>query len=126
MNTEASDRPCPDCAVKPGAQHQDGCDVALCVGCGQQALQCGAHLDTPMQTWTGVWPGEVECREWGWWARWTIVTEYSTDGRPDSGPLVPCSVEHPDARTDLNRLAVAGMRGEVVWSRERERYVRRH
>ena len=120
-----SDRPCPDCAGRYGARHKEGCDVALCVGCGLQQLQCGEHLDTPMQTWTGVWPGEAECREWGWWARWTIVTEYSPDGRPDSGPLVPCPADHPDARTDLNRLAVAAMRGEVAWSRGQERFVRR-
>lgn len=127
-----SSRQCHDCGVMPGERHDEGCDVALCVVCGLQQLQCDPEAEhgltgpdlPPMQTWTGEWPGEAECREWGWWARWTVVTEYSPDGRPDSGPTVPCSADHPDALADLNRLRVAECRGEIAWSRERERYVR--
>jgi hypothetical protein len=126
-------RACPDCAVTPGQRHKEGCDVARCVVCGQQQLQCDPEAEhgltgpslPPMQTWTGEWPGYVECREWGWWGRWTVVTEYSHDGRPNSGPFVPCPADHPDARTDLNRLALEAARGRIVWSRERERYVTR-
>lgn len=54
---------CPDCGVMPGERHREGCDVARCVGCGQQALQCDRHLDRPMQTWTGRWPGSEEIEE---------------------------------------------------------------
>jgi hypothetical protein len=54
---------CGDCAVLPGERHEEGCDVARCVGCGQQALQCDRHLDRPMQTWTGRWPGSEEIEE---------------------------------------------------------------
>lgn len=122
---------CPDCGVTPGQQHHEGCDVARCVVCGMQQLQCnprrehglaGANLP-PMQTWTGQWPGDAECREFGWYARWTITTEYSPDGLPDSGNSIPCPAEHPHARLDLNRLAYAAAVGQIDWSRERERYV---
>jgi hypothetical protein len=52
---------CADCAVRVGERHEDGCDVARCVGCGRQALMCDKHYGTvPMQTWTGRWPGSVE------------------------------------------------------------------
>ena len=78
----------------------------------------------PMQTWTGEWPGVAECREWGWYARWTLVTAYSRYGRPDSGPEECCGPDNPDAHEDLNRLALAAATGEVVWNRERERYER--
>lgn len=115
---------CGDCAVVPGQRHLDGCSVARCKACGVQALQCDRHSDQPVTTWTGEWPGEVECREFGWWARWTVVTKYSPDGLPDSGKLVPCPADHPHARTDLNRLAMAAAIGEIAWSSARERYVR--
>lgn len=138
---------CPDCGVAPGVAHEEGCDVASCPFCGFQDLQCGSQreedehgegigpafcsntdnqrTDGDMQVWTGVWPGVAECVEFGWWARWTVVTEYSRDGSPDSGELVPCAFEHPHARTDLNRLIIAGATGELVWNPVRSRWVQR-
>jgi hypothetical protein len=123
---------CPDCGVAPGQRHQEGCDVAHCVICGQQQLQCNPRREhglrkadwPPMQTWTGEWPGEAECREWGWYSRWTVVTEYSHDGLPDSGHSIPCEADHPHAHLDLNRIGHEAATGHIVWSRERERYVR--
>lgn len=127
-----SGRSCPDCGVDPGERHMESCDVARCVICGEQELQCYADDEhgladpdlPPMQTWTGLWPGVAECREWGWYARWTVVTEYSPDGLPDSGEMVPCPPDHPHAMPDLNRLVLAADRGEITWDRQRERYVR--
>lgn len=87
---------CPDCGVAPKKEHQEGCDVARCVGCGQQQLSCDVHIDTPMQTWTGLWPGVEECQEWGWY-------------------LAP-------GLEDLNRLYTDDY---IEWSGERQRWVRK-
>lgn len=96
---------CSDCGVKPGRQHKRGCDVALCPECGFQRLQCGAHARTAgWGTWTGEWPGEVECREWGW---------YRSDTLPD-GTVIQAE--------DLNRLVYAAARGEIRWDKKAERY----
>jgi hypothetical protein len=57
---KTSKRDCPDCAVKPNKQHDDGCDVARCLKCNGQALSCDCkhpHIDV----WTGIWPGIREC-----------------------------------------------------------------
>lgn len=53
---------CPDCAVKPGSYHIDGCDVARCTSCGIQRISCD-HGNTRTgwgQLWIGVWPGDIE------------------------------------------------------------------
>ena len=118
------DAPCPDCGVRPGQRHENGCDVSRCPECGHQALACGLHRESGQSTWTGEWPGDAECREFGWWARWTLTTQYSRNGRPDSGPSVRCDADHPDAHPDLTRLTLAGIRGELRWDRDRERWVR--
>lgn len=94
--------PCPDCGVAIGDRHEPGCDVARCVGCGAQTLSHHAFGDAecevtawPMQTWTGEWPGEAECREWG--------------------------ISGPTALDNLNHLIRSGI---AHWSSEQERYVR--
>ncbi len=134
-----SKNPCPDCAVKPGQPHEKGCDVARCVCCGMQALMhgyagdhegppfCGVAnkpIPTDQQVWTGVWPGVEECQEFGWYSHWTVVTKYSRNGEPDSGPTVRCTADHPHAHEDLSRLGIAGMTGELRWDRGRSRWVK--
>lgn len=98
---------CPDCGVQPGQRHDSGCDVSRCPECGVQAVQCGEHLDAGQSTWTGEWPGDVECREWDWWT--TIVL---LGGRRQV-------VEN------LNRLPIAAARGEIYWDKAGERYRKR-
>lgn len=115
---------CPDCGVPPGEDHRAGCDVSQCPDCGEQAVSCGEHSRAGQSRWTGLWPGVVECGEFGWWARWTLTTEYSRDGRPDSGPEERCDPGHPDAHHDLNRLTKAAATGEVVWARDQQRWVK--
>lgn len=97
---------CPDCDVAPGTRHEDGCDVSRCPECGTQALQCDDHGDAGQSTWTGLWPGEAECREWDWW---TTVTH------PDGTPEVTA---------DLNRLGYAEARGEIRWDKQTERFLK--
>lgn len=54
---------CPDCGVDAGKMHESDCDVARCTICGIQSLQCDKHLDSPMEVWSGIWPGIKECYE---------------------------------------------------------------
>lgn len=125
--TDRTPTDCPDCGVPPETRHIEGCDVARCTVCGVQQLQCdGAEHDhdetPPMEMWTGIWPGVVECREFGWWGHWT-ETLPGFD-RPITGEFIPCGPDHPDATEDLNRLAFAAALGWVHWDRERERFVK--
>ncbi len=54
---------CPDCGVRLGEKHEDGCDVERCPHCGGQALGClGFDPNDPRrQVWDGQWPGEPDC-----------------------------------------------------------------
>lgn len=127
-------RPCPDCAVEPGQVHEPGCDVARCKQTGNQALQCMGEDDVAAlvadgddpedyeaaqhpgsclgTTWTGRWPGQVECEELGWWCVFT----------PGRG-FTQVTAGTPGFRHDLNRLILAHCTGELVWNIERERLV---
>ena len=58
--------------------------------------------------WSGVWPGVVECREFGWWSLWV-------DG--SGWQRVPAGT--PDAAEDLSRL----YQGEAKWDRLWGRWV---
>ena len=95
---------CPDCSVAPGSPHDPGCDVERCPLCGGQAIQCDHEHDfegaAPIP-WTGLWPGTLECREFGW----TLPMVDQCDG---------------GAFPDLNRLATHGR-----WDPAARRWVRR-
>jgi len=135
---------CPDCGVAPGNLHDPGCDVERCCLCGAQAIGCNcvyelsgmdtadleeAHPDIyengPTEEmsarleieeakyggrlpWTGEWPGDDACRELGLYCYWDAVKKW-----------VPCAVDHPDARPDLNRLPRV-----ATWSKEQRRWIR--
>jgi hypothetical protein len=108
-----SETNCPDCAVTPGQPHEDGCDVARCLVDGGQRLQCGraAAHNCGQDVWTGEWPGDAECREFGWW-----VQDRCSEGLG----WVPCAPNAPGATEDLNRL-----HRDARWSPERARWVLR-
>ena len=85
---------CPDCAVKPGEQHQPGCDVERCSVCKGQKFSCECEQHDPEQTkWDGEWPGTKECQQHGWYA---IMT-------PEGWR--PCPAGTPECMEDMNRLA---------------------
>lgn len=65
----AQGRPCcppGDCEVPVGAAHVGECDVARCLVTGLQRLMCDLNHDCGSDTWSGLWPGEAECQEFGW------------------------------------------------------------
>lgn len=102
---------CHDCDAAPGEAHEDMCDVARCLHCGEQRLMhaltgegCGWKR-WGQDVWTGEWPGSAECREFGWFVRW-------------GPPWIPTTADDPEAMPDLNRLV-----SEAKWSRSEHRWV---
>lgn len=67
------------------------------------------------ERWSGEWPGLAECREFGWYVKW-VETDHPWGGTC----WQRCGPEDPDARGDLNRLAV-----EARWDADKGRFVRR-
>lgn len=115
MRADREDKTCGDCGVKPGEFHVPGCDVERCPLCGGQMISCGGdcepdkHLtDADLMPWTGVWPGEKECIEFGWFSKWG----YSGWER--------CSGDDPEAGPDLNRLFT-----DAYWDKEAKRWRKR-
>jgi len=78
---------CPDCGVKPGKNHIDGCDVARCTTCGGQAISCG-HTHENKDEWTGIWPGTLEALE----QRLICCWDYDRNWRADLNELAIRSV----------------------------------
>jgi hypothetical protein len=57
---------CHDCGVSPGEPHIFGCDVARCPICGGQKISCSCQGEIcGEEIWTGLWPGAIECYEYG-------------------------------------------------------------
>jgi hypothetical protein len=78
---------CPDCHVGIGRAHSEGCDVARCLATGLQRLGHDASCRCPRDVWTGRWPGEAECREFGWMLG---------PGLPDLNRLITTATWDPD------------------------------
>jgi hypothetical protein len=83
--------------------YEGGPTDAMHARCDEEIQQAGGPLP-----WSGTWPGEAECREFGWWAK-----------RNPNGPgWVRCAADDPKAQPDLNRLG-----RDATWSRALRRYV---
>lgn len=108
---EPAEHNCQGCGCRAGELHEDGCDVERCPDCGGQMISCDCdrHRTYPRLPWTGTWPGEAECREFGWWSRFV----------PGEG-WVRCAPTDEGAGPDLNRLPV-----DAEWSAEKGRFVKR-
>ncbi|MFH8405353.1 YgjP-like metallopeptidase domain-containing protein [Streptomyces sp. NPDC018019] len=82
---------CPACSAPRGALHSAHCDIARCALTGRQRGNCHpAELCNTV--WTGQYPGEAECAEYGFYYR------HGPNG------YEPCNADDPDAHHDLNRL----------------------
>lgn len=105
---------CPDCGAVIDEPHDDGCDVARCLATGMQRLLCSEDEHCGQDIWSGIWPGEAECAEFGWWA-------YFRNPRPGEkyGEWVRCEADHPEAVPDLNRLVI-----DAWWDETAGRWVK--
>lgn len=106
---------CPDCGAVIDEPHDDACDVARCLATGMQRLLCSGDEHCGQDIWSGLWPGEAECAEYGWWAYF----EGGPAGETGTG-WVRCGPDHPDAVPDLNRLIL-----DCRWDQVRGRWVRK-
>lgn len=98
---------CPDCGVAPGELHEAGCDVEQCADCGQQCNTCACAVPSASRLpWTGEWPGNLECREFGWHVKWS------------GSRWRRCGANYPGSQADLSRL-----RTDAIWDKQRGRYV---
>lgn len=110
-----STKTCHDCGAWPGEEHDNGCDVERCRGCGRQRISCSDQECQATEEklgrlkWTGEWPGKAEAREFGWYSK----------RNPDGPGWISCSKDEPGASEDLNRLYDE----EVVWSPESGRFM---
>jgi hypothetical protein len=95
---------CPDCGVPPGGVHADGCDVERCSRCGGQRVSYGCRRPAGRRlAWSGEWPGDAKCREWGW---------YDADGQPDVNRLVAEAAWDPRAGRYVRRPGPPSPAGE--------------
>ena len=84
--------------------------------CGMQAISCFRHAKDrtkiPRETWSGRWPGEAECEQFGWYSK-----------RAPNGGVgwVTCEAGDEGAGLDLNRLS-----REAVWDPTNRRWIRIH
>jgi hypothetical protein len=117
---------CHDCGAKPGEKHKPGCDVERCPACGGQALMClstspSGHKivasccdeiieEDELIPWSGEFPGKMECREFGWYSKFSSTL----------GCWVSCDKDEPGSTESLNRLYE-----DAIWDRGQKRFIKK-
>jgi hypothetical protein len=87
-----------------------GCDIEQCPYCGKLLISCLCSRRPPLDErlpWAGVWPGDAECYEFGWYCR-----------QVEGAGWVRCAADDPEATEDIKRLYA-----EATWDRARRRFV---
>ncbi|MGW0898396.1 YgjP-like metallopeptidase domain-containing protein [Streptomyces goshikiensis] len=97
---------CPKCHTRPGNLHTNWCTLARCAFTGTQRSGCHHPSTMCLTLWTGRWPGDDECREYGFYYQ------------PGSGGTDPCNADDEGAVPDLNRL-----HAECVWDPTQQRMI---
>lgn len=130
------DRPCDDCAVERGQQHEHGCDVERCMYTGGQWIACGGYTDeygSPVCECAdlendgangrtvhvcGARPHDCGSQVWdGVWPGYGECVEYGLYTYFDGG-WHACGPDHPQASPALSLLHT----GLAEWDRERRRW----
>lgn len=125
-------RTCGDCGALPGYAHDNNCDVARCPLCGEQRLQCYIHKRSKIPSiWTGIYPGEVECIEYGLWSKFVYIdngkpVDYMKEPAQQRKAywVVKTTAEDQDGTLDLNTLMLWSKTGKLAWSRKLQRWVK--
>ncbi|MCY0931169.1 DUF45 domain-containing protein [Streptomyces sp. H27-H1] len=97
---------CPKCHTRPGDLHTHWCGLAQCALTGRQRSGCTHPGTTCLTLWSGRWPGQEECEEYGFYYR------------PGANGAEPCNADDEGAEHDLNRLY-----RECVWDVRLQRMV---
>lgn len=66
--------------MEPGRCHRPGCDVERCSVCGLQKTGCSCEgHDRAFSRWSGIYPGEAECRFLGYVIDHGLLEEVTPD-----------------------------------------------
>jgi hypothetical protein len=92
---------CPGCRVPPGADHEDGCDHALCPDCGEQRILHDEHDPGRASRWHGTDPRAESAQQLGWWT-------------------TASGIDH--LVEDYTRVLFAESLGQIAWDPATQRY----
>jgi hypothetical protein len=93
------------CGLDPDRLKQDHPDIYFNGPTDKMYAKWDAEWGSKRLPWTGLYPGVLECREYGFWCY--------------GPPWCPCGPDHPDATEDLNRLII-----ECRWDVEKRKWVK--
>lgn len=96
---------CHDCGASPGELHKKMCDVERCPDCGGQYISCDCEEEPtrPRLPWTGIWPGVVECRKFGWYSKMVEGKGWVRCEKNDEGATEDLNRLHKDASWDSDK-----------------------
>ena len=97
------------CGINPATMERDHPDIYRNGPTEAMYQQWDKAWGDRRTRWTGVWPGEAECVEYGWYAKLVAGVGWQS-----------CTADDPEAHPNLNRLVL-----ECVWDVNQQKFVRR-